>query len=241
MKKAQIYDGKGKRLFATDKKDELISEFKDDLTAFNAEKRGNEKGKGALNCKISTALFYLLEKNGIKTHLIKVLSPTQQLVKKCEIIPIEVIVRNVATGSLTKRLGIKDGTVLPFSLVEFCLKDDALGDPFINDEHCLLLNLVRKKEHIKKIKKIARKINAILFEFFASKRLRLIDFKIELGYDKKGKILLADEISPDSCRFWDKDTNEKLDKDRFRQDLGTGENKGKVKMAYEEVLKRILS
>ena len=241
MKKAQIYDGKGKRLFATDKKDELISEFKDDLTAFNAEKRGSEKGKGALNCKISTALFYLLEKNGIKTHLIKVLSPTQQLVKKCEIIPIEVIVRNVATGSLTKRLGIKDGTVLPFSLVEFCLKDDALGDPFINDEHCLLLNLVRKKEHIKKIKKIARKINAILFEFFASKRLRLIDFKIELGYDKKGKILLADEISPDSCRFWDKDTNEKLDKDRFRQDLGAGENKGKVKMAYEEVLKRILS
>ena len=241
MKKAQIYDGKGKRLFATDKKDELISEFKDDLTAFNAEKRGSEKGKGALNCKISTALFYLLEKNGIKTHLIKVLSPTQQLVKKCEIIPIEVIVRNVATGSLTKWLGIKDGTVLPFSLVEFCLKDDALGDPFINDEHCLLLNLVRKKEHIKKIKKIARKINAILFEFFASKRLRLIDFKIELGYDKKGKILLADEISPDSCRFWDKDTNEKLDKDRFRQDLGAGENKGKVKMAYEEVLKRILS
>ena len=241
MKKAQIYDGKGKRLFATDKRDELISEFKDDLTAFNAEKRGSEKGKGALNCKISTALFYLLEKNGIKTHLIKVLSPTQQLVKKCEIIPIEVIVRNVATGSLTKRLGIKDGTVLPFSLVEFCLKDDALGDPFINDEHCLLLNLVRKKEHIKKIKKIARKINAILFEFFASKRLRLIDFKIELGYDKKGKILLADEISPDSCRFWDKDTNEKLDKDRFRQDLGAGENKGKVKMAYEEVLKRILS
>ena len=239
MKK--IYEGKGKILFESDKKDSLVAEFKDDLTAFNAEKKGSEEGKGALNCKISTELFTLLEKNGIKTHLIKVLSPTQQLVKKCEIIPIEVIVRNVATGSLTKRLGIKDGTVLPFVLVEFCLKDDSLGDPFINDEHCLLLNLVRKKAHIKKIKKIARKINAILFEFFASKRLRLIDFKIELGYDKKGKILLADEISPDSCRFWDKDTNEKLDKDRFRQDLGTGESKGKVKMAYEEVLKRILS
>ncbi len=239
MKK--IYEGKGKRLFATDKKDELISEFKDDLTAFNAEKKGSEEGKGALNCKISTELFCLLEKRGIKTHLIKVLSPTKQLVKRCEIIPIEIIVRNVATGSLTKRLGIKDGTKLDFALVEFCLKDDALGDPFINDEHCLLLNLVREKEHIKKIKKIARKINEILFEFFDTKKLRLIDFKIELGYDKKGQILLADELSPDSCRFWDKDTNEKLDKDRFRQDLGTGESKGKVKMAYEEVLKRILS
>ena len=241
MKKKKIYEGKGKRLFETDKKDELISEFKDDLTAFNAEKKGSEKGKGALNCQISTALFHLLEKNGIKTHLIGTISENQQLVKRCEIIPIEIIVRNVATGSLTKRLGIKEGQRLPFALVEFCLKDDALGDPFINDEHCLLLNLVRDKKDIKKIKKIARKINAILLAFFDAKKLRLIDFKIELGYDKNGKILLADEISPDSCRFWDKDSGEKLDKDRFRQDLGSGENKGKVKMAYEEVLKRILS
>lgn len=240
-KKELLYEGKGKRLFATDKKDELISEFKDDLTAFNAEKKGSEKGKGALNCKISTELFHLLEKEGIKTHLIKVLSDNAQLVKKCQIIPIEIIVRNVATGSLTKRLGIKDGTPLKFALVEFCLKDDALGDPFINDEHCLLLDLVRDKKDIKKIKKIARKINAILLDFFARKKLRLIDFKIELGYDKKGKILLADEISPDSCRFWDKDTGEKLDKDRFRQNLGDGSSKGKVKMAYEEVLRRILS
>lgn len=241
IKTRQIYEGKGKKLYATDDENVLISEFKDDLTAFNAEKRGNEKGKGALNCKISTELFHLLEKNGIKTHLIETISENEQVVKKCEIIPIEIIVRNVATGSLTKRLGIKEGSVLPFALVEFCYKDDELGDPFINDEHCLLLNLVRKKEDIEVIKDTARVINNILKEFFASKKLRLIDFKIELGYDESGEILLADEITPDSCRFWDKDTGEKLDKDRFRQDLGDGENKGKVKMAYEEILKRILS
>lgn len=241
IKTRQIYEGKGKKLYATDDENVLISEFKDDLTAFNAEKRGSEKGKGALNCKISTELFHLLEKNGIKTHLIETISENEQVVKKCEIIPIEIIVRNVATGSLTKRLGIKEGSVLPFALVEFCYKDDELGDPFINDEHCLLLNLVRKKEDIEVIKDTARVINNILKEFFASKNLRLIDFKIELGYDEAGEILLADEITPDSCRFWDKDTGEKLDKDRFRQDLGDGENKGKVKMAYEEILKRILS
>lgn len=234
-KTQQIYEGKGKKLFATNDEKVLISVFKDDLTAFNAEKKGSEEGKGALNCQISTELFHLLEKHGIKTHLIEKLSPNEQAVKKCEIIPIEIIVRNVATGSLTKRLGIKEGSVLPFALVEFCLKDDALGDPFINDEHCLLLNLVRKKDDIEFIKNTAREINSILKTFFESKNLRLIDFKIELGYDEDGNILLADEISPDSCRFWDKDTNEKLDKDRFRQDLGN------VKMAYEEVLKRILS
>lgn len=235
MKKELIYEGKGKKMFATDKADELISEFKDDLTAFNAEKRGSEKGKGALNCKISAELFHLLERAGIKTHLIKVLSENEQLIKKCEIIPIEIIVRNVATGSLTKRLGVKDGTALKFALVEFCLKDDALGDPFINDEHCILLNLVRKEGDIDFIKTTARKINEILKDFFDKRNLRLIDFKIELGYDKNGEIVLADEISPDSCRFWDKNTNEKLDKDRFRQDIGA------VKVAYEEVLKRILS
>ena len=212
----------------------LLSEFKDDLTAFNAEKKGSESGKGALNCDISTKLFELLEKNGIKTHLVEKISKNEQLVKKCEIIKIEVIVRNVATGSLSKRLGIKDGEILPFALVEFCLKDDALGDPFINDEHCLLLNLVSNKDEIELIKQKARKINEILLSFFAERKLRLIDFKIEFGKDKNGEIILADEISPDSCRFWDKDTNEKLDKDRFRQNLGS------VKVAYEEVLRRIL-
>ncbi|EGK8000525.1 phosphoribosylaminoimidazolesuccinocarboxamide synthase [Campylobacter upsaliensis] len=234
-KKELLYEGKGKKMYKTDDEFLLITEFKDDLTAFNAEKKGNEAGKGELNCKISTELFHLLEKGGIATHLVQTLSENEQLVKKCKIVPIEVIVRNVATGSLTKRLGIKEGTKLPFALVEFCLKDDALGDPFINDEHCLLLNLVKNQAQIEEIKTIARKINAILLDFFDKKNLRLIDFKIELGLDKDDKLILADEISPDSCRFWDKETNEKLDKDRFRQDLGN------VKMAYEEVLKRILS
>ncbi|AXP08969.1 phosphoribosylaminoimidazolesuccinocarboxamide synthase [Campylobacter hepaticus] len=234
-KKQLLYEGKGKKIFKTDDEDLLISEFKDDLTAFNAEKKGNEKGKGSLNCKISTEIFRLLEKNGIKTHLIETISDTEQVIKKCEIIPIEIIVRNVATGSLTKRLGIKDGSVLPFALVELCLKDDALGDPFINDEHCLILNLVPNENYIKEIKELARKINSILTVFFDAKNLRLIDFKIELGFTKDKELVLADEISPDSCRFWDKLSNEKLDKDRFRQDLGN------VKMAYEEVLKRILN
>lgn len=235
MKKELLYEGKGKKLYASENENELIAEFKDDLTAFNAEKKGSEQGKGALNCKISTELFHLLETNGIKTHLIKTLSDTEQLIAKCQIAPIEVIVRNVATGSLVKRYGFKEGLVLDFALVEFCLKDDALGDPFINDEHCKLLKLVRKDEDIEKIKNIARKINEVLVQFFDSKNLRLIDFKIELGYNPEGELVLADEISPDSCRFWDKNTNEKLDKDRFRQNLGN------VKMAYEEVLKRILS
>lgn len=234
-KKELLYEGKGKKLFKTDDENLLISEFKDELTAFNAEKKGSEKGKGALNCQISTALFHLLEKQGIKTHLVRTIDKNKQLIKQCKIVPIEVIVRNVATGSLTKRLGIRDGTKLPFTLVEFCLKDDALGDPFINDEHCLILNLVQNEEQIKEIKNTARKINSILTPFFDSKNLRLVDFKIEFGLTKENELVLADEISPDSCRFWDKSTNEKLDKDRFRQDLGN------VKMAYEEVLKRILN
>ncbi|MCR6576343.1 phosphoribosylaminoimidazolesuccinocarboxamide synthase [Campylobacter insulaenigrae] len=230
-----LYEGKGKKMFNTDDDNLLITEFKDDLTAFNAEKKGSEVGKGALNCKISTEIFHLLEKEGIKTHLIETISEKEQVVKKCQIIPIEVITRNVATGSLTKRLGIQEGTILPFSVVEFCYKNDELGDPLINDEHCLILNLVKNEKDLELIKKIARQINTILVNFFNSKGLRLIDFKLEFGIDSDGNMILADEISPDSCRFWDSKTNEKLDKDRFRQDLGN------VKMAYEEVLKRILS
>ncbi|EAH4571118.1 MULTISPECIES: phosphoribosylaminoimidazolesuccinocarboxamide synthase [unclassified Campylobacter] len=230
-----LYEGKGKKMFKTDDENLLITEFKDDLTAFNAEKRGNEAGKGALNCKISTEIFHLLEKEGIKTHLVETISDKEQIVKKCNIIPIEVITRNVATGSLTKRLGIKEGTILPFAVVEFCYKNDDLGDPIINDEHCLILNLVKSEKDLELIKNIARQINSILVKFFESKGLRLIDFKLEFGIDGEGNMILADEISPDSCRFWDSKTNEKLDKDRFRQDLGN------VKMAYEEVLKRILS
>lgn len=233
QKLEKIYEGKGKRLYKTDDEDLLIAEFKDDLTAFNALKTSSETGKGALNNKISTELFGLLSQNGIQTHLVKTISETEQLVKKCKIIPIEVVVRNIATGSLSKRLGIKDGEVLPFALVEFYYKDDALGDPLINDEHCLLLNLVKTEADLERLKSLGRSINTILSKFFISKNLKLVDFKVEFGVDKNNEILLADEISPDSCRFWDKDTNEKMDKDRFRQDLGG------LKVAYEEVLKRI--
>ncbi len=234
QKNELLYEGKAKRLFTTDDPNLLVTEFKDDLTAFNAEKKGSESGKGALNCKISTELFALLEEKGLKTHLVKTLDDTHQLVKKVDIIMIEVVVRNVATGSLSKRLGIKDGTVLPFTLVEFYLKDDDLDDPIINDEHCLILGLVDDVKKLDTLREKGRQINDILKDFFAARRLNLVDFKVEFGIDEDGEILLSDEISPDSCRFWDMDTNEKLDKDRFRQDLGN------VKMAYEEVLKRIL-
>jgi len=234
QKNELLYEGKAKRLFTTDDPKLLIAEFKDDLTAFNAEKKGSESGKGALNCQISTNLFALLEKSGLKTHLVETLDDTHQLVKKVDIIMIEVVVRNIATGSLSKRLGIKDGTVLPFTLVEFYLKDDDLDDPIINDEHCLILNLVDDVKKLDVLREKGRQINDILKAFFAVRRLNLVDFKVEFGIDENGEILLSDEISPDSCRFWDMDTNEKLDKDRFRQDLGS------VKVAYEEVLKRIL-
>ena len=233
-KRELLYEGKAKKLYATDHSDQLIAEFKDDLTAFNAEKKGSEQGKGALNCQISTQLFRLLEENGIETHLVETLDANHQLVKKVEIIPIEVVVRNTATGSLSKRLGIEDGKVLPFVLVEFYLKDDDLNDPIICDDHCLLLNLVEDRGDLEILREKARKINEVLKDFFAKRRLNLVDFKVEFGRDKEGNILLSDEISPDSCRFWDMDTGEKMDKDRFRQNLGN------VKVAYEEVLKRIL-
>ena len=229
-----LYEGKGKKLFATSDGNVVIAEFKDDLTAFNAEKKGAESGKGALNCQISSLLFELLAKNGVESHYIKRLNDIDMLCKKVSIIPIEVVVRNIATGSLTKRLGISEGSVLPFALVEFYYKDDALGDPIINDEHCKILGLVKEQGELEVLKAEARKVNEILRDFFDKRGLKLVDFKLEFGRDKDSKIILADEISPDSCRFWDKQTNQKLDKDRFRQNLGS------VKVAYEEVLKRIL-
>lgn len=229
-----LYEGKGKKLFATSDGNVVIAEFKDDLTAFNAEKKGVESGKGALNCQISSLLFELLAKNGVESHYIKRLNDIDMLCKKVSIIPIEVVVRNIATGSLTKRLGISEGSVLPFALVEFYYKDDALGDPIINDEHCKILGLVKEQGELEMLKAEARKVNEILRDFFDKRGLKLVDFKLEFGRDKDSKIILADEISPDSCRFWDKQTNQKLDKDRFRQNLGS------VKVAYEEVLKRIL-
>lgn len=230
-----IYEGKAKKMWSVKEDDDLlIAEFKDSLTAFNGVKKAEESGKGALNNKISTEIFKLLEKHGIKTDLVKKIDDTNQVVKKCKIIPLEVVVRNIATGSLTKRLGIKDGTILPFTLVEFCYKNDELNDPILNDDHCLLLDAVKTKDELEVLKAEAKKINKILKDFFDKKDLKLVDFKVEFGKTKDGEIILADEISPDSCRFWDKNTNEKLDKDRFRQDLGG------VKVAYEEVLRRIL-
>ncbi len=234
-KRELLYEGKAKRLYTTDDPDQLIAEFKDDLTAFNGEKHSMESGKGALNNKISSELFRLLESAGIPTHFIDMPDENHMLVKKVDIILIEVVVRNIATGSLTKRLGIEDGTKLPFTLVEFYYKRDDLGDPLINDEHCLILDLVKSEADLEELKRLGREINTILKAFFAKKGLNLVDFKVEFGYDSSGKIILADEISPDSCRFWDMESGEKLDKDRFRQGLGG------LKVAYEEVLRRILS
>ena len=233
-KRDLLYEGKGKRLYKTNDENLLISVFKDDLTAFNAQKTGSEEGKGALNCKISTQLFHLLEENGIKTHLVKTLDDSSQIVRRVDIIPLEVVVRNIATGSLTKRLGIEDGKKLPFALVEFYYKDDSLNDPLVNDEHCLMMDLVKSESDLEELKRLGREINFILKSFFEKRGLNLVDFKVEFGTDKDNNILLSDEISPDSCRFWDIKTNKKLDKDRFRQGLGD------VKVAYEEVLKRIL-
>lgn len=230
-----LYEGKGKKLYATNDDLKIISEFKDDLTAFNAQKKGNEKGKGSLNCQISTIIFKLLEQNGIKTHFIESLNENSMLCKKVQIIPLEVVVRNVATGSLTKRLGITEGQRLDFPIVEFYYKNDALNDPLVNDEHCKIMGIIDDDKSAEFIKKTARKVNEILVDFFAKANLRLIDFKVEFGRDEKGEILLADEISPDSCRLWDKDSNKKMDKDIFRQSLGN------VSDAYKEVLARMQS
>ena len=230
-----LYEGKGKKLFKVKgEEDKLIAEFKDDLTAFNAQKKSQEDGKGILNNEISTIIFKELIKNGVETHFIEQLNDRDMLVKKVKIIPIEVVVRNVATGSLSKRLGIQNGKVLPWTLVEFYYKDDSLNDPIINDDHALIMELVENREELETLKELGKKVNSILLPYFDKIGLRLIDFKLEFGKDKNGNIILADEISPDSCRFWDKATNEKLDKDRFREDIGG------VKVAYETVRDRIL-
>ncbi len=233
-KKELLYEGKAKKLYLTEDENLVISEFKDDLTAFNGEKKSSETGKGALNNKISTELFKLLEKNNIPTHFVKMLDDNHMLHKKVDVILIEVIVRNIATGSLTRNLGIEDGTVLPFTLVEFDYKNDELGDPKLNDQHALLLGLVDFQDELDKLRRMARQINDILKPYFAEKGLNLVDFKLEFGKDKEGNIILVDEISPDNCRFWDIKSGEKMDKDRFRQGLGG------LTVAYEQVLNRIL-
>ena len=233
-KRDLIYEGKAKRLFSTDDPNLVIAEFKDDLTAFNGAKKDNESGKGALNNKISTELFKMLANRGVESHFVEMLDDTHMLCKKVDIILIEVIVRNIATGSLSKNLRIADGKVLPFTLVEFDYKNDELGDPKLNDQHCLILELVRDEAELDQLRAMAREVNSILRPYFHEKGLNLVDFKLEFGRDKDGKIILADEISPDNCRFWDLETGEKMDKDRFRQGLGG------LKVAYEEVLNRIL-
>jgi phosphoribosylaminoimidazole-succinocarboxamide synthase len=229
-----LYEGKAKKIWKTEDENLLISEFKDDLTAFNGEKKSSEEGKGALNNKISTELFKLLNNKGVNTHFVDMIDDNHMLHKRADVIMIEVIVRNIATGSLSRNLGIEDGKVLPFVLVEFDYKNDELGDPKLNDQHCLILELVDNTDELDTLRAMAREINDILKPYFANKGLNLVDFKLEFGKDKDGNIMLVDELSPDNCRFWDMETGEKMDKDRFRQGLGG------LKVAYEEVLKRIL-
>lgn len=232
MKKGtQLYEGKAKKVYLTDDPDVLIVDYKDDATAFNGEKKGTIVGKGAINNRMSNYLFKQLEKEGIPTHLIEELSDRETAVKKVSIVPLEVIVRNVSAGSFSKRLDVPEGTEFTEPTIELSYKNDELGDPLINEYFARALNLASWDE-IETIKKYAFKINEVLKEFFLAAELRLIDFKIEFGR-YHGTIILADEISPDTCRLWDVHTNEKLDKDRFRRDLGN------VEEAYQEVMKRI--
>jgi phosphoribosylaminoimidazole-succinocarboxamide synthase len=228
-----LYEGKAKKIWETEDEHLLISEFKDSLTAFNGEKKSSEEGKGALNNKISTELFKYLAEKGIPTHYVDTIDDNNMLHKRADVIYIEVIVRNIATGSLSKNLGIADKTVLPFTLVEFDYKNDELGDPKLNDQHCLILNLVNNTDELDYIRFMARRINTLLSEFYADLDIKVVDFKLEFGRDKDGNIILIDELSPDNFRLWDANTDEKLDKDRFRQGLGG------LTEAYRQVLDRI--
>lgn len=234
MKKTeQLYEGKAKKVFLTDDPDVVIVDYKDDATAFNGEKKGTIIGKGAINNRMTNMVLQLIEKEGVPTHFIEELSDRETAVKKVDIVPLEVIVRNVAAGSFSKKLGVEEGTQLLCPTFEFSYKNDDLGDPFINDSYALALGLATQEE-IDTIKKYTMKVNEVMKEYFLKANLKLIDFKIEFGR-YKGEIILADEISPDTCRLWDVDTNEKLDKDRFRRDMGN------VEEAYNEVMKRLLA
>lgn len=230
-KKELLYEGKAKKVYATDDKDHVIIYYKDDATAFNGVKKGQIENKGVLNNSITSALFKLLEENGVKSHFEEKISDREQICKKVQIVPLEVIVRNVAAGSMAKRLGLEEGYKLKTTVYEICLKDDALNDPMINDYHAVAIGAATFEE-LDKIYALTKKINEVLKEFFLKLNINLIDFKLEFGR-YNGEIILADEISPDTCRFWDSRTNEKLDKDRFRRDLGN------VQDAYIEILNRI--
>jgi phosphoribosylaminoimidazole-succinocarboxamide synthase len=230
-KNEMLYEGKAKKIFATDVKDEVIVYYKDDATAFNGEKKGQIGDKGVMNNHITSMLFELLKKNNIETHFIKKINDREQLCKRVEIVPVEVIVRNVAAGSMAKRLGLNEGYELKTTVYEICYKNDDLGDPLINDHHAVAIGLTTFDE-LSKIYEITAQVNTILKDFFKDLGIKLIDFKLEFGR-YNGEIILADEISPDTCRFWDAVTNEKLDKDRFRRDMGNVED------AYKEILNRI--
>lgn len=232
QKTEQMYEGKAKKVFATENPEYCIVSYKDDATAFNGLKKGTIAGKGVVNNRMSNFMFRLLEKNGIKTHYVEELNDRETLVKRVSIVPLEVIVRNKAAGSLSKRLGLPEGTPMKTPVLEFCYKNDDLGDPIVNEYHILAAGLATKEE-VDTIAAMALKINELMCEFFRSVNVDLIDFKLEFGRCTDGTIVLADEISPDTCRFWDIHTQEKLDKDRFRRDMGG------VEEAYEEMMKRI--
>jgi len=226
-----LYEGKAKRVYKTDNDKQYIVDYKDDATAFNGAKKGTIVGKGVVNNKMSAAMFALLEEEGIPTHQIKLLSDRESLVKAVKILPLEVIIRNVSAGSLAKRLGIEEGVPMKKTVLEFSYKNDALGDPMVNDYHIAAMEYATV-DQLETVKKYALKVNEILKKFFIERNIKLIDFKLEFGlYD--GQVILADEISPDTCRLWDAETNKKLDKDRFRRDMGG------VEEVYQEVLSRI--
>lgn len=234
MKKLeQMYEGKAKKVFRTDDPERFIVEYKDDATAFNGQKKGTILGKGAINNRMTNMLMQMLEKQGVPTHFVEELSERETVVKKVTIVPLEVIVRNISAGSFAQRYGVEEGIVFDEPTIEFSYKNDDLGDPLMNQYHALALKLATKEE-IDTIKSMALKVNAALKEFFLGVGIKLVDFKLEFGRTTDGTVILADEISPDTCRLWDKETNEKLDKDRFRRDLGN------VEGAYQEVMRRLM-
>ena len=231
-KMEQLYEGKAKKVFATDDPNLVIVSYKDDATALDGLKKGTILGKGVVNNRMSDFLFGLLEKNGVPTHFVKELNDREALVKMVSIVPLEVIIRNISAGSFAKRYGVEEGIVFAEPTIEFSYKNDALHDPLINSYHALALGLATKEE-IETIKQLAFKVNEVLKAYFLSLNVRLVDFKLEFGRLPDGTVVLADEISPDTCRFWDATTNEKLDKDRFRRDMGGVED------AYREMMKRV--
>ena len=232
-KKEQLYEGKAKKVFATDDPNLVIVSYKDDATAFNGEKKGTIAGKGAINNVMSNHMFQLLEQQGVPTHFVEQLSDRETVVKKVSIVPLEVIIRNISAGSFAKRYGVNEGIVFDEPTIEFSYKNDDLGDPLMNAYHAIALKLATREE-IEQIKGMAFKVNEVMKQYFDTLNVTLVDFKLEFGKTADGTIVLADEISPDTCRLWDKTTGEKLDKDRFRRDLGG------VEEAYQEIMKRVM-